>query len=1003
MATDLKVDIDADVARFEAGVARAYKALGRLEGQLARADQAAAELDKQLDAEGAQAARRRAETMEKLGRGMVTFGAATLAGLGVASKAALDWESAWTGVLKTVEGSDAELAAIEDGLRGLATELPATHQEIAAVAEAAGQLGISTGGIVDFTRTMVNLGETTNLSADEAATTLARFANIVGTSEGQISNLGSTLVGLGNNFATTEAEIAAMGLRIAGAGVQAGLSEGDILGLAAAMSSVGIEAEAGGTAISTTMTKIGAEIDNNGPKLETFARVAGMSAQQFATAWRTDAAGALAAFVTGLADTSELGMTTNQVLSDLGITGIREADTLRRLSSAQGLLNDALSLGNTAFEENAALVAEAEKRYETAEAKIQIAKNSINDAAITLGETFLPAVAAGAEGVADIAQGFASLPSPVQRAIGVLGAVAGTTATFGGAALLLLPRIRDARTALSDLAAVSPRLASGLSRAQRAGSRMAPVMGRLARGAGAAGAALTVLAASSELVGDQDMSISQYTQALIDLDRTGNGIDLSFGTDLGDAFERITNPNALQRLDDWSGKLTQIVGIRSDAQRFTEDFQQMGEALAHVYDSNPEQAGELFRSVLEATGATVSEQLKLMPAYRDKLTDVAAAQRLGADNAEALAAGLGQVDPAMQAAAESAEEFTERTASAFASFIDPGGAFQAAIDKQRELAEVAAQESASASDSWEDFYDGTTVSVDGFIAELERQVEAQKTWEADVLAISKRMNQQLPADMRDTANAMIDELIELGHEGAAQVALLNSMSDAELRKTVELYGAKGDEASKNFAHEVNSTRPEPIPVDADGTPARREGESTRAYLNRIHAELQVGANTSGAIAAAHAAQRYINSLNATIKGRHVSTGLPSSRSGGDTMATGGPVIGPGTGTSDSIPKWLSNGEHVLTAAEVQALGGHGAVFELRRAALAGKIAASTPASAVPTHAAPAPASAAFDVYVQNPWTGEYLLAQTRTVAVDAVVGGISHELRGQKRGSRYGR
>lgn len=45
---------------------------------------------------------------------------------------------------------------------------------------------------------------------------------------------------------------------------------------------------------------------------------------------------------------------------------------------------------------------------------------------------------------------------------------------------------------------------------------------------------------------------------------------------------------------------------------------------------------------------------------------------------------------------------------------------------------------------------------------------------------------------------------------------------------------------------------------------------------------------------------------------------------------GGTVIGPGTGTSDSIPARLSNGEHVITAREVQRAGGHG-VIERQRA------------------------------------------------------------------------
>jgi|GEM_PF-1010214 len=47
-------------------------------------------------------------------------------------------------------------------------------------------------------------------------------------------------------------------------------------------------------------------------------------------------------------------------------------------------------------------------------------------------------------------------------------------------------------------------------------------------------------------------------------------------------------------------------------------------------------------------------------------------------------------------------------------------------------------------------------------------------------------------------------------------------------------------------------------------------------------------------------------------------------------ATGGPISGAGTGTSDSILQLVSNGEHVLTAADVVAAGGHGAIMDWRK-------------------------------------------------------------------------
>jgi TP901 family phage tail tape measure protein len=60
-------------------------------------------------------------------------------------------------------------------------------------------------------------------------------------------------------------------------------------------------------------------------------------------------------------------------------------------------------------------------------------------------------------------------------------------------------------------------------------------------------------------------------------------------------------------------------------------------------------------------------------------------------------------------------------------------------------------------------------------------------------------------------------------------------------------------------------------------------------------------------------------------------GIPSGK------AAGGPIYGPGTGTSDTAGLFrLSNGEHVVTAREVAAAGGHAAVSEWRRSLVASR-------------------------------------------------------------------
>ena len=119
---------------------------------------------------------------------------------------------------------------LEKGLRDLAKNCPQVTQKLQTLRKR-GQLGIQTDKVVGFTKTMIDMGESTNMSADSAATSLARFANITGMSQDKFSNLGSAIVDLGNNLATTESEITEMGLRLAGAGKQIGMTEGDIVGL----------------------------------------------------------------------------------------------------------------------------------------------------------------------------------------------------------------------------------------------------------------------------------------------------------------------------------------------------------------------------------------------------------------------------------------------------------------------------------------------------------------------------------------------------------------------------------------------------------------------------------------------------------------------------------------------------------------------------------------------------------------------------------------------------
>ena len=312
-------------------------------------------------------------------------GAVTVASAAVGSS----FESAFTGVKKTVDATDAEYAKLRRNILDMSRDIPSSDDEIAGVMEIAGQLGIATNSLSDFTKTMINLGVSTNMAADEAATNLARFANVTGMADygpDGVSNyerLGSVITDLGNKFATTESEITEMGTRLASTGHLVGLSQAQIMALATAMSSVGIKAESGGSTMAKLLKKMQLAVETNSDALGQYASVANMTGEQFKQTFKTDAVSALGAFIGGLNDTERNGKSAIAILDDMKLSEVRLSNTILALAGSGDLMTRAINTANTAWNENTALATEAGKRYETVKSKAKMLGNAFEELGIT--------------------------------------------------------------------------------------------------------------------------------------------------------------------------------------------------------------------------------------------------------------------------------------------------------------------------------------------------------------------------------------------------------------------------------------------------------------------------------------------------------------------------------------------------------------------------------------------------------------------------------------------
>lgn len=361
----------------------------------------------------------------------------------------------------------------------MSSELPATANEIAEVFEMGGQLGIANESLEKFARTIIDISESTNLSTEQAATQFARFANILEMSEDNFDRLGSTIVGLGNSMATTESEIMEMTMRLAGQGKQVGLLEPEIVALAAAMSSVGINAEAGGSSMSMILRKINDDVMDAGGGLEYLAKISGVSAKQFAGSWEDNPIYALDLLIQGIRKVSDEGGNAASVLEKLGFKGIYERDTMLRLAGASELLGEAVETGWKSWNENVALVDEANERYATTESQLRMLKNEVTAVAIQFGEIMIPILLDVVKALKPVVQWFADLTDGQKKMILGIGAFIAIVGPLLMALGSIISAIGTLVGVFGNIFGIGAKVVGTFARVGGAVARFLPIIGRL--------------------------------------------------------------------------------------------------------------------------------------------------------------------------------------------------------------------------------------------------------------------------------------------------------------------------------------------------------------------------------------------------------------------------------------------------------------------------------------------------------------------------------------------
>ena len=338
--------------------------------------------------------------------GGVIAAAAVGRGLQQMVKLYADFETGLIGVGKTADLSGAELEALGKDIDELSKRMPVATDELLAIAQSAGQLGVKgSDNILKFTETVAKLGTATDLSGDQAAMALARILNVTGEALGKVDVLGSVIVALGNNFAATESQIAEMATEVARGAAVFGVSSAQASALAAALAAVGVKSEVAGTSIGRILRMIDAAIRSGGEHLAILTQITGRAAEEIEELFQRDAMAAFALFIDGLKRIGDAGGSVADAMAALGLADQRLLKTIPVLANRADLLAQALEIANRETENATALNEEAARAFESLNNQTEVMWNNIKSLARAIGADLAPGVTVAVQGLSDLASG----------------------------------------------------------------------------------------------------------------------------------------------------------------------------------------------------------------------------------------------------------------------------------------------------------------------------------------------------------------------------------------------------------------------------------------------------------------------------------------------------------------------------------------------------------------------------------------------------------------------
>lgn len=356
------------------------------------------------------------------------IGIAIIAPLGLMANEAVKFEDKMADVAKTTGLAGKELIEFGDSLRKLSTRTRTSIEDLQKIAQIGGQLGISPDQLVAFTEAAdkfnIAMGEDFG-GVEEAVAQVGKLKNLFQkTRDLDISDVinkaGSAINFLGAKGASTSASMTDFALGIGALPDALKPSIENTLALGAFLEELGIESKRGASGVTGLFLKAGADIGGFAKQME----ITKMEAKSLLAQDPLEFAKKFSKTFNGLAPD-----VLSKKLGELGLNSKEVIKVVGALGSATDRMTELQVFSNKAFKEGTSLSEEAATKNATMAAKLAIAKNKMQDLAITLGNVLIPVISDLMEAVTPIIERFSrwaknnkgTLKSIMKMAVGVAG------------------------------------------------------------------------------------------------------------------------------------------------------------------------------------------------------------------------------------------------------------------------------------------------------------------------------------------------------------------------------------------------------------------------------------------------------------------------------------------------------------------------------------------------------------------------------------------------------